>query len=73
MNLTGTNPAKKLDRTMFWSVAEPIFHYMTPSPMFDVPPETAQIEKMQPVIRKIEIPVGEQESSVKGGPSRMSQ
>ncbi|MBN2297960.1 MAG: BCCT family transporter [Deltaproteobacteria bacterium] len=27
---------------MFWSVAEPIFHYMTPSPMFDVSPETAQ-------------------------------
>jgi len=27
---------------MFWSVAEPIFHYMTPSPMFDVLPETAQ-------------------------------
>jgi choline/carnitine/betaine transport len=27
---------------MFWSVAEPIFHYMTPSPMFDVPAETAQ-------------------------------
>ena len=27
---------------MFWSVAEPIFHYMTPSPMFSVLPETAQ-------------------------------
>ena len=27
---------------MFWSVAEPIFHYMTPSPMFDVAPESAQ-------------------------------
>lgn len=27
---------------MFWSVAEPMFHYMTPSPMFDVPPQTAQ-------------------------------
>jgi choline/glycine/proline betaine transport protein len=27
---------------MFWSVAEPMFHYMTPSPMFDVPAETAQ-------------------------------
>ena len=27
---------------MFWSVAEPIFHYMTPSPMFNVPPETPQ-------------------------------
>jgi len=27
---------------MFWSVAEPIFHYMTPSPMFDVMPSTAQ-------------------------------
>lgn len=27
---------------MFWSVAEPVFHYMTPSPMFDVPPETPQ-------------------------------
>lgn len=27
---------------MFWSVAEPIFHYMTPSPMFNVPSETAQ-------------------------------
>ena len=27
---------------MFWSVAEPVFHFMTPSPMFDVPPSTAQ-------------------------------
>jgi choline/glycine/proline betaine transport protein len=27
---------------MFWSVGEPIFHYMTPSPMFDVPPSSAQ-------------------------------
>ncbi len=27
---------------MFWSVAEPVFHYMTPSPMFDVPAQTAQ-------------------------------
>ncbi|MFO8049528.1 MAG: BCCT family transporter [Desulfosudaceae bacterium] len=27
---------------MFWSVAEPIFHFMTPSPMFDVAGETAQ-------------------------------
>ncbi|GAB6097360.1 BCCT family transporter [Desulfatiferula olefinivorans] len=27
---------------MFWSVAEPMFHYMTPSPMFAVPKETAQ-------------------------------
>lgn len=27
---------------MFWSVAEPVFHYMTPSPMFDVAAETAQ-------------------------------
>lgn len=27
---------------MFWSVAEPVFHYMSPSPMFDVLPETAQ-------------------------------
>lgn len=27
---------------MFWSVGEPIFHYMTPSPMFDVPPGSAQ-------------------------------
>lgn len=27
---------------MFWSVAEPIFHYMTPSPMFNVVPKTAQ-------------------------------
>lgn len=27
---------------MFWSVAEPIFHYMIPSPMFNVLPETAQ-------------------------------
>ncbi|MDY6822350.1 MAG: BCCT family transporter [Thermodesulfobacteriota bacterium] len=27
---------------MFWSVAEPVFHFMTPSPMFDVAPETAQ-------------------------------
>ena len=27
---------------MFWSVAEPVFHFMTPSPMFDVPPGTAQ-------------------------------
>jgi choline/glycine/proline betaine transport protein len=25
---------------MFWSVAEPIFHFATPSPMFDVSPET---------------------------------
>ena len=27
---------------MFWSVAEPIFHYLTPSPMFDVPAESPQ-------------------------------
>lgn len=27
---------------MFWSVAEPVFHYMTPSPMFAVPPNTPQ-------------------------------
>ncbi|MFB6319677.1 BCCT family transporter [Saccharicrinis sp. FJH54] len=30
---------------MFWSVAEPIFHYASPSPMFDVPgysPQSAQ-------------------------------
>jgi len=27
---------------MFWSVAEPIFHYASPSPMFDVPPQTAE-------------------------------
>jgi len=27
---------------MFWSVAEPIFHYASPSPMFDVSPETAE-------------------------------
>jgi choline/glycine/proline betaine transport protein len=27
---------------MFWSVGEPIFHYMSPSPMFDVPPNTPQ-------------------------------
>jgi choline/glycine/proline betaine transport protein len=27
---------------MFWSVAEPVFHFMTPSPMFDVPARTAQ-------------------------------
>ena len=27
---------------MFWSVAEPVFHYATPSPMFDVLPNTAQ-------------------------------
>jgi choline/glycine/proline betaine transport protein len=27
---------------MFWSVAEPIFHYAAPSPMFDVAPNTAQ-------------------------------
>ncbi|MFP4446548.1 MAG: BCCT family transporter [Desulfosudaceae bacterium] len=27
---------------MFWSVAEPVFHFMSPSPMFDVPAETAQ-------------------------------
>jgi len=27
---------------MFWSVAEPVFHYMSPSPMFDVAPESAQ-------------------------------
>jgi choline/glycine/proline betaine transport protein len=26
---------------MFWSVAEPILHYITPSPMFDVVPKTA--------------------------------
>ncbi|SHJ85150.1 choline/glycine/proline betaine transport protein [Desulfatibacillum alkenivorans DSM 16219] len=27
---------------MFWSVAEPIFHYMDPSPMFKAAPKTAQ-------------------------------
>jgi len=27
---------------MFWSVAEPIFHYSAPSPMFDVPPASPQ-------------------------------
>lgn len=27
---------------MFWSVGEPIFHFMTPSPMFNVPPSSAQ-------------------------------
>ncbi len=27
---------------MFWSVAEPVFHYVKPSPMFDVLPNTAQ-------------------------------
>jgi choline/glycine/proline betaine transport protein len=27
---------------MFWSVGEPIFHFMTPSPMFDVPPSSPQ-------------------------------
>ena len=27
---------------MFWSVGEPIFHFMTPSPMLDVPPSSAQ-------------------------------
>jgi choline/glycine/proline betaine transport protein len=27
---------------MFWSVAEPVFHYASPSPMFDVAPKTAQ-------------------------------
>lgn len=27
---------------MFWSVAEPVYHYMTPSPMFEVPERTAQ-------------------------------
>ncbi|HKI50361.1 MAG TPA: BCCT family transporter, partial [Desulfobacteria bacterium] len=27
---------------MFWSVAEPVFHYITPSPMFDVEAQTAQ-------------------------------
>lgn len=27
---------------MIWSVAEPIFHYMKPSPMFDVPANTTQ-------------------------------
>lgn len=27
---------------MFWSVAEPVFHYAKPSPMFDVLPNTAQ-------------------------------
>jgi len=31
---------------MFWSVAEPIFHYMTPSPMFDVPAESAQASQV---------------------------
>jgi choline/glycine/proline betaine transport protein len=30
------------------------------------------IEKIQPVIQKIKIPVDEQESSIKGGPSRTS-
>ncbi len=27
---------------MFWSVGEPIFHYLEPSPLFDVAPESAQ-------------------------------
>ena len=27
---------------MFWSVAEPVFHYITPSPMFNVEAQTAQ-------------------------------
>lgn len=27
---------------MFWSVGEPIFHFLTPSPMFDVPAQSAQ-------------------------------
>ena len=27
---------------MFWSVAEPVFHYANPSPMFDVLPNTAK-------------------------------
>lgn len=27
---------------MFWSVAEPIFHYSSPSPMFDVPAQSPQ-------------------------------
>lgn len=27
---------------MFWSVAEPVYHYMSPSPMFEVPERTAQ-------------------------------
>lgn len=27
---------------MFWSVAEPVFHYMQPSPMFDISPESPQ-------------------------------
>ncbi len=27
---------------MFWSVAEPVFHYMTPSPMFDIPAQSPQ-------------------------------
>ena len=27
---------------MFWSVAEPVFHFMTPSPMFDIPAQSAQ-------------------------------
>ena len=31
---------------MFWSVAEPIFHYMTPSPMFDVPAQSAQASQV---------------------------
>lgn len=27
---------------MFWSVAEPVYHYAQPSPMFDVPPASPQ-------------------------------
>ncbi len=31
---------------MFWSVAEPIFHYMDPSPMFNILPETPQASQV---------------------------
>lgn len=31
---------------MFWSVAEPLFHYMEPSPMFDVPAESPQASQV---------------------------
>ena len=31
---------------MFWSVAEPIFHYLEPSPMFNILPETPQASQV---------------------------
>ena len=32
---------------MFWSVAEPVFHYITPSPMFAVEAQTAQSAQVE--------------------------